>query len=257
MAAKRTATAVWENDLVHGHGTVKGTIGAFGEMAVSWAARTEAPGGKTSPEELLAAAHAACFSMALSGGLGRIQKPPERLTVSATATFDKVGDAWKVTTMELDVTGKVPGISAAEFQQAAQAAGQGCPISNALKGNVAISVPARESGSVPRRNPTSSGVSSSSWAIAPARCRTSTRLPRPEAAEKIRSRNGSTTSRLLAVDKWNRCPAFFASESRVARRARERPISPRNAGKDTPALLPAPGPSCKARETPPVMSSDA
>jgi len=143
MAAKRTATAVWENDLVHGHGTVKGTSGAFGEMAVSWAARTEAPGGKTSPEELLAAAHAACFSMALSGGLGRIQKPPERLTVSATATFDKVGDAWKVTTMELDVTGKVPGISAAEFQQAAQAAGQGCPISNALKGKVAISVHAK------------------------------------------------------------------------------------------------------------------
>lgn len=112
-------------------------------MAVSWSARTEASGGKTSPEELLAAAHAACFSMALSAGLGRMQKPPDRLTVSATATFDKVGDAWKVTTMELEVLGKVPGISAAEFQQAAQAAGQGCPISTALKGNVAISVRAK------------------------------------------------------------------------------------------------------------------
>jgi lipoyl-dependent peroxiredoxin len=143
MAAKRTATAVWEHDLLHGHGTVKGTTGALGEVAVSWSARTEASGGKSSPEELLAAAHAACFSMALSAALGRMQKPPDRLTVSATATFDKVGDAWKVTTMELDVTGKVPGISETEFQQAAQAAGQGCPISGALKGNVAISVSAR------------------------------------------------------------------------------------------------------------------
>jgi lipoyl-dependent peroxiredoxin len=143
MPAKRTAIAVWEHDLVHGHGTVKGTSGALGEMAVSWAARTEASGGKTSPEELLAAAHAACFSMALSAGLGRMQKPPERLSVSATATFDKVGDAWKVTTMELDVSGKVPGITASDFQQAAQAASQGCPISGALKGNVAISVRAK------------------------------------------------------------------------------------------------------------------
>ena len=143
MAAKRTAIAVWENDLAHGHGTVKGTSGAFGDLAVSWASRTETPGGKTSPEELLAAAEASCFSMALSAGLGRLQKPPTRLSVSATATFDKVGDAWKVTTMELDVTGKVPGLAAAEFQQAAQAASQGCPISGALKGNVAISVSAK------------------------------------------------------------------------------------------------------------------
>jgi len=112
-------------------------------MPVSWSARTEAAGGKTSPEELLAAAHAACFSMALSGGLGRLQKPPERLEVQAAATFDKVGDTWKVTTMELNVTGKVPGITPAEFESAAQAAGQGCPISNALKGNVAITVHAK------------------------------------------------------------------------------------------------------------------
>ncbi|HTT44890.1 MAG TPA: OsmC family peroxiredoxin [Thermoplasmata archaeon] len=143
MAAKRTATAVWEHDLIHGHGTVKGTSGAIHDLPVSWAARTEAPGGKTSPEELLAAAQASCFCMALSAGLGRIQKPPERLNVSATATFDKVGDGWKVTTMEIEVTGDVPGISAAEFDQAAQAAGQGCPISGALKGNVAISVHSR------------------------------------------------------------------------------------------------------------------
>jgi lipoyl-dependent peroxiredoxin len=143
MAAKRTAHAVWEGDLLRGHGTVKGTSGALGEVGVSWASRTEAPAGKTSPEELLAAAHASCFSMALSAGLGRMQKPPLRLAVSATATFDKVGDGWKVTTMELDVTGKVPGITAAEFETAAKAAGEGCPISGALKGNVLVTVRAK------------------------------------------------------------------------------------------------------------------
>lgn len=94
----------------------------------------------TTPEELLAAAHASCFSMALSAGLGRMQKTPERLDVSATATFDKVGEGWKVTTMELTVVGKVPGISAAEFESAAKAASEGCPISGALKGNVVVSV---------------------------------------------------------------------------------------------------------------------
>ena len=134
---------MWQGDLLHGHGTVKGTSGAWSELPVSWASRTEAPGGKTSPEELLAAAQASCFCMALSAGLGRIQKPPERLSVSASATFDKVGDGWKVTTMEIDVTGKVPGLTAAEFDQAAQAAGQGCPISGALKGNVTITVHAK------------------------------------------------------------------------------------------------------------------
>jgi osmotically inducible protein OsmC len=143
MAAKRSAHAVWLGDLPHGHGTVKGTSGALAEVGVSWPARTEAPGGRTSPEELLAAAEASCFSMALSAGLGRLQKPPTKLEVTATATFDKVGDGWKVTTMEIEVVGTVPGISAAEFEQAAAAASVGCPISSALKGNVAISVKAR------------------------------------------------------------------------------------------------------------------
>jgi lipoyl-dependent peroxiredoxin len=143
MAAKRSAQAVWDGDLAHGQGTVKGTSGALGSVPVSWASRTEAPGGKSSPEELLAAAEASCFSMALSAGLGRQQKPPRKLEVTATATFDKVGDAWKVTTMELDVVGVVPGISAADFQAAARAAAEGCPISSALKGNVAVTVRAR------------------------------------------------------------------------------------------------------------------
>jgi osmotically inducible protein OsmC len=140
MAAKRTAEAVWENDLVKGHGRVKGLSGGLPETSVTWAARTEASGGKTSPEELLAAAHAACFSMAFAAGLARAGTPSERLHVTATVTFDKVGDAWKVTTSELNVRGKVPGITAEKFAAAAKEAGAGCPISGALKGNVTVSV---------------------------------------------------------------------------------------------------------------------
>jgi lipoyl-dependent peroxiredoxin len=143
MAAQRTAQAVWNGDLLHGHGTVQSTSGAFGALPISWSARTEASGGKTSPEELLASAHAACFCMAFSNGLAKLQHPAESLSVRATATFDKVGDGWKVTTMDLAVEGKVPGITPAEFDQAAKAAGAGCPISGALKGNVEIRVAAK------------------------------------------------------------------------------------------------------------------
>jgi osmotically inducible protein OsmC len=143
MAVKSKAEAVWEGDLPHGKGRVKGTSGALPETSVSWAARTGTSTGNTTPEELLAAAHAACYSMALSGGLGRMQKPPTQLNTSATATFEKVGEAWKVTTMELEVIGKVPGISAAEFEAAAKAAAEGCPLSGVMKGNVVVTVHAR------------------------------------------------------------------------------------------------------------------
>jgi len=142
MAAKRTAHAVWENDILHGHGSVGGQTGAFKELATSWSSRTEAPAGKTSPEELLAAAHASCLSMALSAILGRMQKTPQRISVDATATFDKIGEGWKVTTMELTVKGKVPGVTPDEFRSAVERAAEGCPISGALKGNVAVSVTA-------------------------------------------------------------------------------------------------------------------
>lgn len=143
MAATRTARAVWENDLLRGHGSVQGSSGGLPAVQVSWSARTEESGGKTSPEELLAAAHASCYCMALSAGLARAHHPPTKLEVSAEATFDKVGDGWKVTKMQLSVVGHVPGISAEEFSAAAQAAGTGCPISGALQGNVAISVVAK------------------------------------------------------------------------------------------------------------------
>jgi osmotically inducible protein OsmC len=143
MAAERTARAVWQGNLQQGSGEVSTeSSSVLANVPVSWAARTEAPDGKTSPEELLAAAHAACFSMALSGGLDRAGTPPERLEVMATATFDKVGEGWKVTTMELQVRGTVPEADRAGFEEAARAAGEGCPISGALKGNVDIRVTA-------------------------------------------------------------------------------------------------------------------
>ncbi len=143
MAAKRTAQAAWEGDLIKGHGTVHGAPGALPELKVSWAARTEQQGTQTSPEELLAAAHASCFSMALSAGLGRQQHPPQKLEVTAVATFDKVGEGWRITTMELTVVGHVPGITPEQFRVAAKAASEGCPVSQALKGNVVVSVNAR------------------------------------------------------------------------------------------------------------------
>ncbi len=143
MAATRTATVTWNGNLATGSGTVSaGSSELFTDLPVSWAARTEAPQGQTSPEELLAAAHASCFSMALSVGLDRAGTPPDHLHVSATVTFDKVGDSWTVTASQLDVIGVVPGLDDAGFDAAAQAAKDGCPISRALKGNVALSVSA-------------------------------------------------------------------------------------------------------------------
>lgn len=140
MAAQRTASANWESDLLKGKGSFKLESSGLTQGPVSWAARTEAPGGKTSPEELLAAAHAACYAMAFTAALGRMGKPSERIHVKATATFDKVGEAWKVTTMDLHVTGKVPGMTGPEFQAAAEQGEKGCPISNAIRGNVTIKV---------------------------------------------------------------------------------------------------------------------
>ena len=143
MAAKRTAEAHWEHDLLHGSGRVKGHSGVLPEMGISWSARTEEPGGKTSPEELLAAAHAACYSMAFSNTLAKLGKAPEKVHVTAACTFDKVGDGWSVTTMELEVEAKVPGIDPAQFQESAKSAAANCPISRALKGNVEVRVHAR------------------------------------------------------------------------------------------------------------------
>jgi len=143
MALQSKAVAVWEHDLLKGSGKVRGLSGGLPETAVSWASRTEAANGKTSPEELLAAAHASCYSMAFSGALARAGTPPDHLQVEAVATFDKVGDSWTVTTLELQVHGKVPGSDAAKFAELAKTASETCPISRALKGNVTIRVTAR------------------------------------------------------------------------------------------------------------------
>jgi lipoyl-dependent peroxiredoxin len=142
MATQRTAEVTWENDLLNGSGRVRFGSGAVPETGVSWASRTETPDGKTSPEELLAGAHASCFSMALSAGLARNRTPPKRLEVKATATFDKVGDGWKVTTMALEVRGEVPGIDEAKFAEAAEGAKNNCPISQAIKNNVNVTLKA-------------------------------------------------------------------------------------------------------------------
>ncbi len=143
MAAIRTAEVTWTGSLAEGKGSIDYvTSGAFTRLPVTWASRTEAADGRTSPEELLASAHAACYAMAFSGGLGRNGTPPASLNVSAVVTFDKVESGWKVVSSALKVRGKVPGLDAATFVKLAEAAKEGCPISGALKGNVALSVEA-------------------------------------------------------------------------------------------------------------------
>jgi osmotically inducible protein OsmC len=132
MATNRTANVVWQGDLMKGSGTItKATSGAFGPLDVSWAARSEEPNGKTSPEELIAAAWAACFSMALSHGLAQAGTPPEQLETSATVTFQP-GEG--ITRGALTVRGTVPGLDGDAFQQAAEDAKANCPVSKALSG---------------------------------------------------------------------------------------------------------------------------
>lgn len=137
------ARTVWTGDLRSGTGTTSGISSqAFTDLPLSWSSRTTAPAGRTSPEELLAAAHASCFAMALSLGLSQQHTPPDRLDVEARVAFDQVAGEWRVVSSDLTVTGLVSGIDQAAFQAAAEAAKEGCPVSQALKGNVALSVTA-------------------------------------------------------------------------------------------------------------------
>jgi len=141
MAAVRTATVTWTGDLNSGRGTVSaGTSELFTDLPVSWASRTEAPGGRTSPEELLAAAHASCYAMALSGALARAGMTPEHLHVEAVVTFDRVDEKWSVVSSHLIVIGRAANASEAEFAAVAEDAKDGCPISRALAHNVEITV---------------------------------------------------------------------------------------------------------------------
>lgn len=143
MAQVRHAEVVWEGDLTSGSGLITYvSSGSFTRLPVTWASRTEAHDGRTSPEELLAAAHASCFSMAFSSRLAKNGTPPERLDVRADVTFDKVGDGWKVASSALRVRARVPGIAEARFQELAEDAKVNCPISAAIRNNVALSVEA-------------------------------------------------------------------------------------------------------------------
>jgi lipoyl-dependent peroxiredoxin len=129
---KRTASARWDGSLQEGSGTMRMASGAY-EGPYSFQSRFEEADG-TNPEELIAAAHAGCFSMALSAGLGGAGHPPESVETEATVHLDKVGDGFAITRILLRTRARVPGIDADEFQQRAEAAKEGCPVSQALGG---------------------------------------------------------------------------------------------------------------------------
>ncbi|MGH2894892.1 MAG: OsmC family peroxiredoxin, partial [Solirubrobacteraceae bacterium] len=138
--ATREAEIHWEGALATGNGTLSSGSGALEQLPVTWASRTERPDGKTSPEELIAAAHASCFAMALSLILGENHTPAERVAVSAECTLDEIGGAPQITTIELTIRARVPGLTQASFDDTVARAADLCPVSNALRGNVAIAV---------------------------------------------------------------------------------------------------------------------
>jgi lipoyl-dependent peroxiredoxin len=142
MATERSAVVTWSGDVMSGSGEIhEAPSGAFGPLQVSWASRAdEQHGGKTSPEELIAAAHATCFAMALSNGLAKAGNAPERLETSATVTFVP---GTGITKSALTVVGSVPGIDEPAFKDAAEQAKEDCPVSGALKGNVELTLDAR------------------------------------------------------------------------------------------------------------------
>jgi lipoyl-dependent peroxiredoxin len=144
MATQRRAEVTWEGSLLEGAGTIDRVgSGAFGPLDVTWASRTEDPAGRTSPEELIAAAHAACFSMALSHALAQAGTPPERLSTSATVTFVP---GTGITESALEVVGRVQGLDDDGFRVAAEGAKANCPVSKALAGGPEITLNARLEG---------------------------------------------------------------------------------------------------------------
>jgi osmotically inducible protein OsmC len=137
----RKASAIWEKGLQNGKGSFKGESGTISGN-YSFGSRFESAAG-SNPEELLAAAEAACFSMALALGLEKNGTPADKVETSAACTIEKSGDGFKISTMSLVVNAKVPGIDNAKFQQIAEATKEGCPVSQALKGNVNITLTAK------------------------------------------------------------------------------------------------------------------
>ena len=141
MAAfERRAEVVWEGGLADGTGTLDSGSGAFTGLPVSWPARVESSDGKTSPEELIAAAHATCYAMAFSHTLGAAGHTPERLEVSAVVSAELGDDGLHVRSSDLTVRGRVPGLDQSEFDQHAQDAERSCPISTALRGGIEIRI---------------------------------------------------------------------------------------------------------------------
>jgi len=138
--ARREAEIIWEGQLARGTGTLTSGSGALDRLAVTWASRTERPDGKTSPEELIAAAHASCFAMALALVLGENKTPPDGVRVSAGCTLDEVEGAPRITTVELTVRAQVPGLDATDLERTVAQAAELCPVSNALHGNVEVNV---------------------------------------------------------------------------------------------------------------------
>jgi len=142
MAAEHTAHASWNGDLLSGSGTVSTGSGAVSEVPLTWKARAEDASAGSSPEELIAAALAACFSMALSHGLAQAGTPATSIETDATAAFDRTDEGFRVTQIAISVRGDVPGADEAGFREAAEGAKANCPVSQALEGNVAISLDA-------------------------------------------------------------------------------------------------------------------
>jgi lipoyl-dependent peroxiredoxin len=141
------ATATWEGDLINGHGTASAASGVFKNADLSWKARTEGAAAHTTPEELLAASHAGCFSMALSHALAQAGKPATKLETTCVVTFGpKNGGGFEVKSSRLTVKGRVPGLEAAKFSELAEGAKNGCPISGIMKNNVEMSVDAQLDG---------------------------------------------------------------------------------------------------------------
>jgi osmotically inducible protein OsmC len=140
--ATRTAEVIWEGSLARGSGALTSGSNALHGLPVTWAARTEAPEGKTSPEELLAAAHATCFTMALALVLGEAGTPPERLTTRAECVLAEVQGAPRITDVTLHVRAHAPSLDEASFDDAVAKAAALCPVTNALRGNVEISLDA-------------------------------------------------------------------------------------------------------------------
>jgi len=139
---KDRANATWEGSVTEGGGRVAVASGAFPEQEITLKRRTEGGSGKTSPEELIAAAHAACYAMALSAALSRNNTPPDKLDVSAEVSLERGESGLKITKSELSVRGSVPGVDAAKFDEIAKTAEQSCPVSNALRGSLEITLQA-------------------------------------------------------------------------------------------------------------------